>query len=466
MPFDRTNLDAVADLLGEPSTFQARWGADLRTFCDTALSAAEEIQAIENPMRVELRTIIRLLRTRGRTFKIYCHRRARPHFKSLLVPPDDLPLSDCSFLHSVRDYNNTPPFDDLIKIGPFRSRGWSSAPDALLTAPRFSALDQILWSGCSDEPDFGYDPVSPPSASVASPGATGANIQGTVNWITQLTLSGDDPGASDEYSVQEDELRLFRDTPVKADMRAAVLVQIDSEYGILYLRHSEVLSFDPEKAACQPISMRIPGETLLEGMFVISPFLEEGERDGMQAEPGHYSRIWKVRLEQEMRADAAGLVRRLRDAGLHLVNLGDRLWNWIEPPTTVIHAPQRMKHFEILLLVLRVTGDNGDHSRQKGPFWRLAWNEVRRSRGECIQAGFLEHEIVEEKLFAILGKLLPEIRQKSLANTSFRMDIPAGNETTGSFLFSKVQSIEEGFSVPESELKVVFELSRIDQWRD
>jgi len=45
-------------------------------------------------------------------------------------------------------------------VGPLRSKGWGSAPDAILSAPRFARLIQIVWSGCGDEEDFGYDPVA------------------------------------------------------------------------------------------------------------------------------------------------------------------------------------------------------------------------------------------------------------------------------------------------------------------
>ena len=36
------------------------------------------------------------------------------------------------FLHSVRDYNNTPPFGALLKVGPLRSAGWGAVPDAVI----------------------------------------------------------------------------------------------------------------------------------------------------------------------------------------------------------------------------------------------------------------------------------------------------------------------------------------------
>jgi hypothetical protein len=99
------------------------------------------------------------------------------------------------------------------------------------------------------------------------------------------------------------------------------------------------------------------------------------------------------------------------------------------------------------------------------PFWELAWNEVRRSRGEAIQAGFLEQEIVSEQLLKVLRGLLPQIRENASANEGFSLNLPSGNEIKGGFLFFKVCGIEEGFRAPETELKVIRELNVIDQWR-
>ena len=472
VPFDRSMLSAVEDLLGGAEAVHARWGSDTGALHDLALRAAEDLPSIENPVREKLRTVILKHRSQERIFKVYCHRQARQHFESLFAPTEDSPLSEGTFLHSLRDYCETGPFDVLIKVGPLRIRGWGSAPDALLTAPRFGTLFQIVWSGCSDDPDFGYDPVSPPTVAPttdeAAPVAAMSTRRGSVEWSTRVTRSGEDPGAIAGYADEADELRVFKGTHQPCDKRPATLVQVDEEYGILYSPHSKVLSFDTSPAAGEPISLRIPGETLVEGMFLITPLVDDVDLGGVRAEHGHYSQIWRARLEQEWRTDASDLIARLHAAGLTLVHLNAAIRHWCKPPGTVIHAPQQMKHFEILLRVLGVDGDRNNSPGQKRPslFWQLAWNEVRRSRGEAIQTGVQEQEIVEEQQLVILRKLMPQIRDKALADTSFHLAIPAGNDMKGGFLFRKVCGIEEGFGAPETELKVVRELNLIDQWRD
>ena len=88
------------------------------------------------------------------------------------------------------------------------------------------------------------------------------------------------------------------------------------------------------------------------------------------------------------------------------------------------------------------------------------------SAPEAIQAGFQEHEIVEEQLLVVLRTLVTEIRGKAAASEDFSLPIPPRYEVQGAFSFFKVRGIEGGFNVPETDLKIIHELHMIDQWRD
>ena len=74
-----------------------------------------------------------------------------------------------------------------------------------------------------------------------------------MEWSTQLTRSGEDPGAIVGYANEADELRVFKGKHQPCDKHPATLVQVDEEYGILYPPHSEVPSFDTNPAADEPI---------------------------------------------------------------------------------------------------------------------------------------------------------------------------------------------------------------------
>src|SRR5439155_22962789 len=125
--------------------------------------------------------------------------------------------------------------------------------------------------------------------------------------------------------------------------------------------------------------------------------LEDG-RGGVRVGSGNYRGIWKARLAQEYERDSPGLVERLRDAGLDLIHLRDALVHWCKAPTTVIHAPQQARHFQILIQLLGIDFDQTASARHRRAWWMHAWDEVARSRAEVIQAGVQGHEIIEEEL--------------------------------------------------------------------
>ena len=455
---DDSMRNTMTDLLGRPDELQARWGRDIRQLYEIACRSIGDLAMRENPMRDELRSIIREMRSNRQTFRIYCHRCAQPHFESLVDPVVEPQLHESIFIHSVRDYRECEPFDALIKVGPLRSRGWGCAPDALITAPRFGTLAQVVWAGCGDEPNFGYDPV------VSRPGASSSLSR--PRWVRRTIQIGIDPEALEYGAVELDELQAFRDLVHPHAQRAATLVLVDEDSGILYPPHAQVLSFDPSMDDQDAICRRILGDTLVEGMYIVRPLIDDVDLGGTRAEHGHNSRIWKDRLEREWKTDAAGLSQRLRDAGLSLVHLEAAVRHWCKAPSTVIHAPQRRRHFEILIEVLGLAGElHFVKGREEQHWWKMAWLEIRRSRGDAIQAGVQEREIVDEQVLAILISLLDQIREGTKSDTGFNLPIPGWSDVHGQFLFHKISGIESGLRVPESELKVIREIGAFDQWR-
>ena len=449
--------------LGEPRAVEAKWGREVRTAYDAAYKAATEIQRDENPARAEVRAIIEQIRTEGKTWRIYCHSRAIVHFESIF-PQNPIPTD--LFLHSVANYRDVEPFDILLKMGPLRSRGWGSAPDALLSAPRFQTLMQVVWSGCADEEDFGYDPTVSVPSNDASVSETASQNSGrsVVLWKKSIVTVGKTP---DEISDSPlDELAFFSQLSRGTEMRRATLAQFDEEHGVLYPPHSQVASFDPSHSTDEPITYRVPGETLTEGMFVIIPILGTADLGGMHSGEGNYSRIWKSRLKEKRRDTPNDLLRRLHEGGIQLRNLSHRIQQWCRPATSVIHAPQTRRHFEILINVLGINHDNTSSSRTaKHAWWEYAWLEIVRSRGEAIQTGMQEHEIVYEELFVILHEMLSELRSCAQNHEYFEVQIPPNKPLEGVTRFYRVRSLEDGFLVPDTMLKVICDLDTAEQWR-
>lgn len=468
VPFDGAIL-AGLHTIGSPAELETRWGRDIRNAFDSALRAAQAIQLVQNPIRERLRAVIRELGVAGLPFKIYCHRTARAHFESLFTKPEDSLLGEVTFLHSVRDYRDSDTFDTLIKVGPFRSWGWGSAPDAIKAAPRFGTLAQIVWAGCADEPGFGYDPVAPSANETtgsAAPAADECALGTRISWTQRVTRFGDDDGSTTGYAPEDDEFQVFARLNQQGQKRRATLVQIDGEQGILYLPHSQVLSFDPAAGTDVPVGYRLPGETLLPGMFVILPHYDDLDLGGAQIQVGFFSSVWKTRLAAEYMADPCGLVGRLTAGGIRLLNLHSSVGRWSRASSDVLPAPGDRRHFQILIQVLRVGLDGVNPAgHEGGPWWKGAWNEIRHARGDAIQAGRHEHQLIDEELLGILGGLLPAITFEAATKEAFPLVIPADRTLHGSFSFYKILSVEEGFLAPDTEINAVRELNTIYQWR-
>jgi hypothetical protein len=366
---------AALQSMGDETSVERRWGRDIRIAYEDSVKCARQIQGIENPLRAAVAERIRDLTAAGRNFRIYCHSQGRLHFDNLSLAAG-IALPSGAFVHSVSQYRNVEPFDVLIKVGPLRSRGWGSAPDALLTAPRFDTLLQFVWTGCSDEAGFGYDPASTTLPGTDNAPRTAAAGEASspalrIGWATTQFRSKVEYINGPEPIIDADEFELFSRLPPGGDQRRATLVQIGPDQGILYPPHSKVLSFD-SAAAAAAVEYRLPGETLMEGMFLAIPILDDASLQGVQAEEGHFSRTWKAKLALEFTADPHSLIRRLRSNGLDLLVLPSRIEHWCKPATTVIHAPQQMRHFEILIGVLGIDFDSAAQlGSRRAPWWKL-----------------------------------------------------------------------------------------------
>ncbi len=452
--FDHSIRESLR-ILGEPRDVQARWGADARGSYESALRAADEMARSENPLRKELRDRITAELELGGDFRIYCQRWARLAFQELLLGGVDAAIEDNRFLHSVSDYRDTSPFDVLFKVGPLRSRGWGALPDALVTAPRYCRLVHIVWEGCADDEGFGYDPVqSATGATNSSRLSPGLPVRHSRRHVG--TIAGAPIAAPVEYSPDDDELRAFLSLqPNRERSRPSTLVHIDDVHGILFPRMARVLSYEASPNSDEPLKRRVPDESFIEGTFLVRPNIADVDFGEVQASHGYYSQLWKQRLMERLLSNEDALVRRLTDGGLDLLRLRSGIRNWLKPPTTVIRAPQKQRHFRSLIEAL----DLEFH-------WTLAWREVQRSRGIAIRTGVQEQEILEDELLSILKTMLDELRDLAAPGRSFLLALPEDCALQGSVMFEAVQAVEDDFCVPEGELKQVIELERAEQWRE
>lgn len=467
--------DEMLNVLTEqnpPDAVEARLGKEYRLHYDAACDAARKIADLDNPLRQELAKYLVSLRQSGRAFRIYCSRRSREIFESIADECGINQLRNDDFIHSTAEYRRVAPFQSLIKVGPLRSRGWGAVPDAVLTAPRFEELLQFVWSGCADESGFGYDPSTSLAANPDQNADTssardfpGLNLRWQVH--KNDISDGSQEGA---VSFQDaDDLQVMSGLNRPADRQRAVLLQLAGKQGIFYPPQSRVLSLDRDAGTKEArFDFRVPGEALSEGMFLVLPVVDDLNLPDLQAEEGHFSRIWKEALRKKLEENPARLGDELFSAGIDLIGLynSSRIKDWCRPATTVIPAPKEKEHFRILIKFLGCDFSRAELSgRPRSEWWLYAWDEIRRSRGLAIQAG-VEEQVQQDQ------QLLSDLRQIELPSTdlvdcdSLELVLPDGSSFRGTVRVFRINAVEYGYHVPHEELKTLISLDDTDPWHD
>ncbi len=453
--------DELISALIEIEELTKSWDQSVLCHLEGALAGAGAMSAGPSELQQETRDEIIALIAKGAAFKIYCHRTARSHFANLLTSGDGAVLTPDHFLHSPAEFRDCCPFEVLLKVGPLRSEGWGSAPAALLNAPKFEKLVQIVWSSTADDPNFGLDPVLGDHTKAPNSQSNGIVVfPGNIQW--QLNVQ--QRGVEDTEFPQEavDDLGLLSRAVTDLDNRRhAILLVLADDRGVLYPPNAGVLVFNASAPRQVSFMEAQVNEDVAPGMFIVWPRVQDAEVEvGLAALGGQYQLLWKALLVEELAKDSAGLVKRLRSAGLNLAHLESAARHWAKAPTTVVHAPQMKRHFDILMKVLGMPARDGAQRPAAS-----AWQEVRRSRGEAIQAGVVEHSRLLEMSIDVLRTIAADAVAAASGVEEFSLQTPEGAPIFGTFLFLKVVGIEQGYRAPEIELRHIHALEEVVKWR-
>ena len=485
VPFE--SLRALAlDQLGDSALVELRWGEELRRSLDSARQSLRAVQRMESPLRAQLSRVIREANSGLCSWRIYCHRSAMEHFVSCAAGVD-CTLGPDRFIHSLRDYRSSEPFDVLIKVGPLRTRGWGAIAGAFVNAPRYRHLVQVVWTGMGDEPGFGDDTLvtllAGPSAARESAGdrngtgleaGTGASEGESPSTWSRSVIVHEDQSCTEDApppaigETPPDELQTFARMRRIQAPRRALLLHVGDGLGLFYPPHADVLLLQPEMQSPDAAVRCSLADVDPRGRFLVRADIGEVNLGAHLTEHGWYSTRWKAELRRQFEWHPEGLLRRLRAAGIRLRRLRGCVEHWMQPASTVIHAPQQQRHFELLIEVLEMdthAPQQGSERRRNSPWWRAAWQEIAVSRGQAIQFGMQEQEIISEEVDRIVLEILPEIHVQAERGEPFRVAIPPGKALEGSISFLPVREVEEGFRVPESALKSMVAISEAEEWR-
>ncbi len=473
-PFSSLDVPVLADF-GSSSLGGLRWGADVSRYADEARDALQNIHEMESPLRVAVADAIVEAELYELDWRIYCHRAAAEHFLSMASSVGCDP-SCVRFIHSLSEYRKSAPFDQLIKVGPFRSRGWGAAPRALIHSPRYRDLRQFVWTGSFDEPGFGEDPVlsvwADGNATVslsdgAAPVADSSPIP--VSWAPVTTTVGaigaHALGGSHHVT---DELHEFAQSRQTSITRRAILLHLAKDMYVLYPAHSKVLLLSPDRPHADAVRRHDLADVDPVGCFLIWPHIDDVSVGAHVSENGSFSLRWKEELRRRAAVHRAGLLRNLRAEGITLQDLDKRIDHWMQPPTSVIHAPQQRRHFRMLIEVLEMEKSEAPPPgarRSSGWWWQAAWREVARSRGTAIQFGMQEQELVDSELERVLLGILPEMCSLPDDGESFKIEIPTAQSLSGTVAFLRIIAKEDGFCAPDSCLKTLLPIAAVEEWR-
>jgi hypothetical protein len=461
--FRGDSADELITCLGEVERLCAEWGEELGVHIDSALTAADILAGSETELQREVRTVMEVLLSQGRDFRILCHRNDHKQFINCLVPSDRELINPSHFLYSLSEYRDCRPFDALLKVGPLRGDGWSATPFAVMNAPRFRELIQITWRSTPDDPSFGADLVLTGVAgeNQFEQGMKFFEAYGGVKWDQFVIPCGEDVDRYPEEEAGVDDLTLMAVTDVVGlELRKqATLLVLGDRRGILYPAGACVMIFDPAEVT-SVFGERLVAYEVRPGDFIIWPKLDDGAIRGLVASAGQYHELWRSLLAEELSRDAKDIASRLKAAGLNLAHPEVAARNWARTPSSVIHAPQKKRHFEILMKVLGVPQTQGDIK-----IWANAWREVRQSRGEAIQAGVQEHARLVELYVNVLRASIHRMSDADLQSKEFALEFSGEGGLHGKIHFLKVEGVEDGYRVPEEELRQLLDIDEALKWR-
>lgn len=460
-PVSFKEMDTSAlERLGEPHEIASRWGGDVFREYKRAAQAFESMSSSGNPLRVALRQSLADLVSEGRSVRIHCPRWDVEAFRTVMPEAHWESVGQVDFIHSARDYRECRPFDVLLKVGPLRFEGMLGMPPGVLSAPRYSGLQQFVWGGLRDDRRCGLDPVLSALGTESHPAGTAEPLAG---WCRRTVSHGIAPLSDALVHAERDEFEILS-ARQGGERQSAELLELGNGFAVLLPPGGAVLTFDGQSEAIR----QVRAHEVRVGDVLALAEVDEVDLGSIRASHGRYSEVWKSVLRSRLDDGQLDQVARaLRREGVDLLSLKGRIKEWARPPGNVIPAPQQHGHFRLLITSLGIEGDRVQYPRPDGTqWWWGAWLEIRRSRGEAVNAGIQMQEIVTETLLAILAENAAVIQagiERDLERYEFV--IPDDRGIAGTVSFRRISRIEFGYRAPAATMQKLISVERAYEWR-
>jgi hypothetical protein len=390
--------------------------------------------------------------------KIWCHPKERDLFRNLLEGLTE--LDDLAFISTLGEYRKISSTDALIRFGPLRTRGFGSAPEALITSPSYRRMVRLIWTGLEDEEGFADDPVMPSYNYLENFPSVRTSVTGNLGTMGTM-------GTMVEPESADDLVFLEKKAPTGKALHRCVLVEFPAEYGALLRPGSRLLVYSPNRPSNDALGYRLIGEVEAGDYLLIHDADADLGEVSVDAATAPLAALWKKALINAWRRYPGVCIQKMQQAGIDLRDLHRAVQKWTAMTGTVIRAPLRKIHFEALLtkvldpeLIPTIVTDG-----RTVPGWRQAWAEVESSRVNAIQHGAVGNAIVNEQLVTELGKELPAIRDMISLDDVYCHPLQPVSGLTGSVAFKRVISLSPDFAAPAEQLEKPLKLPVAEQFR-
>ncbi len=434
---------------GDIEKIKKVWGPDFSETYQSLSTAIIFLNENESPLMIELaKSVSESIEVYGiDRIRIWAHRNETSDYLDVLHSKGVF-LSEKNFIYSLPEYRKSNSFDVLYRMGPLRSEGWSKIPKAIISAPRYKKLIQVMWSESFNESDFGIDPVI-------------RGIDYFDNFITIEKSSLYDVNIDffygSEHVDDEDDLVFLSERVLKRMGKTpCILIEFSEKKGVLVTPKSQQLIFDRDNKDL-PFSYKSANAIESENILLLYEVKADLGLSSSSVELGKLAPLWKSALKQMYKTNYGYLMQRMKEVGIDLLDRDRAAKEWFKVVEgEVIHGPQSKGHFKALIESVLLPGCLG------GAGWAQAWQEIQYSRGEAIQYGRIENATVNEELLSFL-KLKFDF-ENVLQTGEISMTLSDG-VLTGIVNFYQVVDMTTGFLAPDEVMGDTYDIDTFDKYR-
>jgi hypothetical protein len=464
LKFDNLFHSKISNLFSENIDIGSIWGTEIKDNLSRVKIISQSLIGEENPLIKEIINITKKELLLKKRIKFCLASRDADDF-ILIMSNNQILVSRDDIICSPKEYSDQGLFDTLIRIGPLLSWGRSSCPNGIINSPKYTKLFQVTWSDSSNEDNFGDDALVKFERSTTSLNSKVVNWKLVSEEINYSWSKAIPDFKSSTIEVPTDDFKVFRRE--NNDFKNARLVKLDETYGILFSQNNKVIVFDSTAATDEKVYTCHARDIHINNFVVIPKQVSQLALSVTSLSSGDRTSKWKTELKKQLLTRPNELCAELQIDGLSLVSLNHQIRHWANDPTTVIHAPQKYEHFSILCSKLGLNMKLKTIKGNEVEFSKVAWEDIRISRGEAISAGFEKNEALDSHIVTELNKMSEDFNDilKSGINRFNHKINPSNNFEEIGVVFYKIIGEEEGYKVPIKELNKILEIDYIKQWQ-